>query len=94
MNKYIRKKETISGRLHDELVMMDIDKGKYFSLNPIATRIWDLLEQALTLEELCSLLMMEFEVEAEHCRADVEAHLKEMQKLKLVLVMKEPRNME
>ena len=47
MAKYIRNSRTISGRLHDELVMMDMEKGKYFSLNPVATRIWDLLEKPL-----------------------------------------------
>ena len=89
MSKYIRKEETISGRLHDELIMMDIDKGKYFALNPIATRIWDLLEQALTLEELCSILMKEFDVKAAQCQEEVEAHLGEMVSLKLVLEVDE-----
>ena len=84
MNKYIRKKDTISGRLHDELIMMDIDKGKYFALNPIATRIWDLLENPLSLDELCSLLMDEYEVNAVQCREEVETHLGEMRKLGLV----------
>ena len=45
--KYVRNSKTISGRLHDEMVMMDIEQGKYFSLNPVATRIWDLLESPL-----------------------------------------------
>ena len=44
MNRYCRNNKAISGRLHDEMVMMDPAQGKYFSLNPIATRIWDLLE--------------------------------------------------
>ncbi len=82
---YIRKKETISGRLHDELVMMDIHKGKYFSLDPVATHIWDLLEKSLTVDELCVLLMEEYEVEEEQCRKDVVEHLGEMVKLGLVL---------
>jgi len=44
--KYTRNNDTIQGRLNDELVMMDIEKGKYFSLNPVATHIWDLLEKS------------------------------------------------
>ena len=87
MNKYIRKQDTISGRLHDELIMMDIDKGKYFALNPIATRIWDLLENSLSLEDLCGLLMNEYEVNAVQCREEVETHLVEMTKMKLVKVL-------
>ena len=85
MTKYIRNSKTISGRLHDELVMMDLDQGKYFSLNPVATRIWDLLEQPVALEELCRLLMDEYEVNYDHCQADVGHHLDEMEKIGLLL---------
>jgi hypothetical protein len=85
MTKYQRKSKIISGRLQDELVMMDLDKGKYFALNPITTRIWDLLEKPLALDELCRLLMDEYEVEEEQCRADVAEVLAEMVKLGIVL---------
>jgi hypothetical protein len=81
---YIRNNETISGRLNDELVMMDIPKGKYFSLNPVATHIWDLLEHPLSLEELCGKLIEEYEVDSVQCTKEVEVHLKEMNKLGLV----------
>ncbi len=87
MIKYIKNNKTISGRLHDELVMMDLDKGKYFSLNPVATRIWDILEQPLTIDELCDLLKDEYEVETARCQQDVKTHLAEMLKLGLVLEM-------
>ena len=80
----MRNNETISGRLHDELVMMDISKGKYFSFNPVATNIWDLLEQPMTLDEICVKLLEEYEVDPEQCRIEVNAHLKELQKMELI----------
>lgn len=84
-SKYLRNNEAISGRLHDELVMMDVQKGKYFSLNSVATFIWDLLEQPLSIEELCERLMNEYEIEYEECRIEVEEYLKEMNKYGLVV---------
>lgn len=83
--KYSRNSRTISGRLHDEMVMMDLDQGKYFSLNPVATRIWDLLERELTVEELCALLREEYEVESRRCFDEVSELLGEMAKLGLVV---------
>ena len=85
MTKYIRNSKTISGRLHDELVMMDLDQGKYFSLNPVATRIWDLLEKPQAADELCIVLIDEYDVEPEQCLVEVEEHLAEMVRLGLVL---------
>jgi hypothetical protein len=81
---YIRNNSTISGRLNDELVMMNVEKGKYFSLNPVATRIWDLLERKLSVEELCNQLAGEYEVDTEQCLKEVEEHLEEMKKLGLI----------
>lgn len=84
MIKYIRNSQTLSGRLSDELVMMDINKGKYFSLNKVATRIWDLLERPLDMKELCETLKLEYEVDEEQCQREVKEHLAEMIKLGLV----------
>ena len=64
--------------------MVDIEKGSYFSLNPVATRIWELLEQPLTLDSLRDQLLTEYDVSAEECRADVGEHLTQMQTLGLV----------
>jgi hypothetical protein len=84
MTRYIRSNKTISGRLHDEMVMMSIDLGKYFSLNSVATRIWDLLEKPMTADELCASLMDEYEVEPGRCRAEVDEHLAGMERIGLI----------
>lgn len=84
MTKYLRNSKTISGRLHDELVMMDLEQGKYFSLNPVATRIWDLLEEPHEIIEMCMLLAVEYEVDMAQCIEEVGKLLKEMVKLGLV----------
>lgn len=87
--KYARNNKTISGRLHDELVMMDLEQGKYFSLNPVATTIWELLETPRSMEELCWDLMEKYEVEPPRCFREVEEHLAEMGKLGLILPIEE-----
>ena len=89
MNKYIRNNKTISGRLNDELVMMDIELGKYFSLNPVATRIWDLLEKPMEIGELCGLLGEEYDVDRDQCSTEVEEYVIEMVKLGFVLKVAE-----
>jgi len=85
MITYFRNSKTISGRLSDEIVMMDIDKGKYFALNPVATRIWDLLEQPMTLNDLCIMLSQEYEVDEMQCKSEVEQYLKKMVDLGLII---------
>ena len=81
---YQRSSDTISGALHDQIVMMDIKRGTYYSLNTVATRIWELLEQTRTAEALCEVLVDEFDVEPSQCHQEVMKILAEMQKLNLV----------
>lgn len=84
MTKYIRNNDTISGRLHDEMVMMDIDKGKYFSMNPVATNIWELLEHPQSVEQLSRKMMQDYEVDASTCKKDVKKFIDEMLSLSLI----------
>ena len=81
---YIRNNNTVCGRLHNELVMMDIKRGKYYSLNQVATHIWDMLDQPQSIENICAKLLTEFQVQEEQCYTDVKNYLTEMQKKGLV----------
>ncbi len=82
--KWIRSSRTISGQLHDEIVMMDLEQGKYFSLNPVASRIWDLLDRPLSVRELCRILIDEYDVEPERCLAEVWEYIIDMARLGLI----------
>ena len=84
MKKYIRKNDAISGKLQDEQVILDIEKGKYFSLNPVATSIWEILEQPLSVDQLCEKLIEEYDVEPKKCRLETVAYLQDMLKLDLI----------
>ena len=84
MTMYIRNQETISGQIDEEIVMVDIEKGSYFALNSVATRIWELLEHPLSLDGLCDLLIKEYNVSLPECLADVKEHLVKMNELGLI----------
>lgn len=82
--KFKRKQDVIAAGLHDEMVMMDIEKGKYFTLNPVGTVIWNLLETPYSLEDLVERLMEEFEVDLAQCRQETEDYLQNLLKAGLV----------
>ena len=57
--------------LDDIVVMMDVDKGRYYELDPVATRIWKLLDTAKPVAEICDVLVEEYDVTPDVCRRDV-----------------------
>ena len=66
-----RSDRPLTSSVADELVMFDTEKGKYYGLNDIATEIWNILDEPVTVEELCEALTAEFEVSEEQCRNDL-----------------------
>jgi hypothetical protein len=76
MDKYGRNDQIIDGELDDNQVMMHLDKGKYFGLDPVAKRIWQLIEEPKDINEIITVLVEEFEVSREQCTQDVQEFLK------------------
>ena len=55
----------------EECVMMSIEAGRYYGLNAVGSRIWDLLESPRTVGQLCKQICEEFEVDEQTCEAAV-----------------------
>jgi hypothetical protein len=55
----------------EEAVMMSVEAGRYYGLNAVGSRIWELLETPKTVAQLCAQISEEFEVDAQSCEADV-----------------------
>jgi len=82
--RYSRNEGVVTGRVGEEMVMLDMEQGKYFGLNEVATMIWELLKDPLTAEELTAALTEEYEVNEEECRQEVEEWIGEMERRGLV----------
>ena len=63
--------ELLTTRVDGELIGMSVEQGACYGLDAVATRIWDLLGEPRSLDDLCAALTEEFDVTAERCRADV-----------------------
>jgi hypothetical protein len=73
-----RKGEWLSATIGEESAMMSIETGNYLTLSRVGTRIWELIEQPTTVSALCARLTEEFDVTAEHCRAEVDQFLTDL----------------
>ena len=40
-------------------------------MNLVGSRVWNLLEKPVQVEEICTILMAEFDVDADTCRSQV-----------------------
>lgn len=61
--------------IDDEKVMLSIETGKYYGLDSIGSRIWELIEQPNTVCNVVKVLLTEYEVDDRVCTNDVMAFL-------------------
>jgi hypothetical protein len=65
-----RNIEIITNEIDDEILMMSIEDGKYYGLNPVGSEIWKLLEKPQTIEDIIPTLIEIFDIDEEICRKE------------------------
>lgn len=78
-----RSASQVSTRLGEEIVVLSVETGRYFQMDGVAARIWDLIESPRPLEDLCSLLEEEYAVGIECCMIDVRSFVEALAKVGL-----------
>ena len=66
-----RREGLMTADMNGSAVMMDIMSGKYYNLGEVGGRIWEMLEEPMTLGNLVQKLTAEYDVSAYRCRSDM-----------------------
>ena len=74
-----RKGELLEAEVDGELVALHVENGTCYGFNGTATRVWGLLEQPQTLDQLCDALTQEFSIDREACAREVLALLRDLE---------------
>lgn len=61
----------IARQVGDEIVLLDLDNGTYFGLDPVGARIWELISQGRTLAAVCEVILDEYDVTREIIEQDL-----------------------
>jgi hypothetical protein len=90
MELYVRSDTVVSRVIAGEVLIVPISKGvgdlaSIYSLNPVATAIWEAISCPRSLDEIVEAVETEFEAESERIARDVEAFLSEMDLAGLVM---------
>jgi hypothetical protein len=82
----IASPEQVSCPLGDESAILNLKNTVYYGLNPVGTRVWNLLQQARSVGELRDALLEEYDVEAGECERDLIELLNRMRAEGLIVV--------
>jgi hypothetical protein len=85
-SRVVRSEAIDFTELDDTVVMMDVDEGRYYELDPVGARVWALIESGPRVGEVCDALAAEYDVAPETCREETGAFLGELSRLAVVQV--------
>lgn len=72
---YCQKEGILFNKIDADLVLMEPASGKYFHINAIGARIWELIATPRSFESIIATLLSEYEVSREQCEAEVTPFL-------------------
>ena len=80
------RKDIDTTDLDGEKVMMDLEKGQYFALNSVASRIWEVIQSPISINQVVDTLLEEYEVEREECEKSVLEFVQGLEHASLISV--------
>lgn len=72
--------------LNGEKVMMNLETGQYFVLNEVASRIWELIESPILVNEVINSLLKEYDIDNNNCETAVIEFISRLNYAKLICV--------
>lgn len=67
----VAARDQISCDLAGEAAILNVKSGVYYGLDPVGARIWTLIQQPRSVDELRETLLNEYDVEPERCEGDL-----------------------
>lgn len=83
--KLVQNADIIDSQIDDEVVMMDVEKGAYFGMNPVGSVIWENLASPQTIDELVTKLTDEYDISIKDCKAEVLPFVEQLSKINLLV---------
>lgn len=81
--------EQISSDLAGEAVILNLKSGVYFGLNEVGAKIWSLIQQPQSIQDLRDALLAEYDVEPEICDRDLLQLIQDLKAADLIEVSHE-----
>ena len=72
--------------LDGEKVMMNLDKGEYFMMNEVGSRIWEIISEPINVRRIIDTLCFEYEVDEEICKDTVVEFLGRLNNAELISI--------
>ena len=85
-DRLVASATVLSTQMDEELVLMDVQTGNYFSLEEVSLEIWRALAEPMTVSDLCDRLIARYDAPEPRIRASVLKFLEKCKEHDLIRV--------
>lgn len=76
--------DQVSSDLAGESVILNLKSGTYYGLNEVGSRVWELIQEPKTVQDIYDSILQEYDVEVQTCQRDVQTLLNDLLTAQLV----------
>ena len=80
----LRSTDVSARTIGDETIVLSLPTSRYFTITGVGSRLFELLAEDLSLDELVETIVDEYEVEPEVARCDIESFLARLRDAELL----------
>lgn len=85
-DRFVASDDVVSREVGGEMVLLDLGSGQYFGLDPVGSRIWQLLtNEPCALAAICDVIEAEFDGARDQIEADIAALAQQLVEKQLIV---------
>lgn len=85
--KILAARDVLSAELGDEISLLNVKSGTYFTLNPVGASVWRQIQISTSLDCIKAQIMAEYDVEDQCCENDLRQLVSEFKALGLIEIV-------
>jgi hypothetical protein len=71
----VATRDQVSSDLAGETVVLSMQSAKYYGMDEVGSRIWELVREPIRVSDLVEAIVSEYDVQPDQCESDVRAFL-------------------
>ncbi|MDF1572513.1 MAG: PqqD family peptide modification chaperone [Bacteroidales bacterium] len=76
-------------KIDEEIIMLNVNKGEYYALNDVASRIWEMIDTPVQVNDLLNKLIEEYEIDTQTCQQDTLRCLEDFRNKSIIIIENE-----
>ena len=72
------EKDPVTSEMANEVAILNPKSGMYFGLDMVGARIWELIQEPMTVKDIRNKILDEYEVDVDRCEQDLFVLFREM----------------